>query len=357
MRTVGVEEEFLLVDRAGCPVGVAGVAADGVLVERELMEQMLETGTEPCLDADDLAQQLGQRRRTAARGAQGAGARLVALATSPLPASSSVTARPRYQQMLTEFGLTAREQLTCGCHVHVGVADDEEGVAVLDRIGPWLSCLLAMSANSPFWHGEDSGYASYRSQVWRRWPTAGPTDTFGSAGRYRAVVDGLIASGAALDEGMVYFDARLSHRYPTIEVRVPDVCLRAPDALLLAVLVRALVETASRDRLAVGPGAGHRAELLRASAWLAARQGLQGSLVNPLTLTRESAPSVVDALLAQLRPVLTEQGEWTLASRLWAALRARGTGAQEQRAWAPAGFEALIAAAARATVETSSRPF
>ncbi len=342
-------------DDAGHPVGLAGVAADGVLVEVELMEQMLETGTEPCTDAADLAEQLGQRRRAAARAAQDAGARLVALATSPRPATSSVTVDPRYRQMLAEFGLTVREQLTCGCHVHVEVADADEGVAVLDRIGPWLPSLLALSANSPFWHGEDTGYASYRSQVWRRWPTAGPTDPFGTAGRYAAVVDGLIGSGAALDAGMIYFDARLSRRYPTVEVRVPDVCLRPPDALLLGILARGLVETASRDGLAPGPAAGHRAELLRAASWCAARHGLQGSLVNPLTLGRERAADVVGVLLDQLRPVLAGQGEWELATRLWDGLRARGTGAQEQRAWAADGFAEVIRLAARATLETSAR--
>ena len=340
---------------AGHPVGVAGTAADGVLVELERMEQMLETGTASSALARDRAERLAQRRRAAARAAQDAGARLVALATSPQPASSSVTAKPRHRRMLAEFGLTAREQLTCGCHVHVEVVDADEGVAVLDRIGPWLACLLALSANSPFWHGEDTGYSSYRSQVWRRWPTAGPTDPFGTPAQYAAVVDGLVASGAALDAGMIYFDARLSQRYPTVEIRVPDVCLRAPDALLLGLLARGLVETASRGRLEAGPPAGRRAELLRAAAWLAARHGLQGPLVNPLTLSTQRAPDVINLLLDQVRPVLLEHGEWDLATRLWSGLRARGTGAQEQRAWAADGLTELIRRAAVATVATSAR--
>ena len=93
------------------------------------------------------------------------------------------------------FGLTAAEQLTSGCHVHVSVADDDEGVAVLDRIGPWLSPLLALSANSPFWQGKASGYESFRSQVWSRWPTAGPSREFGSARAYRDAVASLVATG------------------------------------------------------------------------------------------------------------------------------------------------------------------
>jgi carboxylate-amine ligase len=350
MRTVGVEEEFLLVDPEGRPVGVAGIAASGSTVQLELMEQMLETGTRPCADAAELADQLATHRRTAARAAPDAGAHLVALATSPLPTSASVTDDPRYRRMVAEFGLTGREQLTCGCHVHVEVADDEEGVAVLDRIGPWLPCLLAISANSPFWQGEDTGYASYRSQVWRRWPTAGPTAPFGSAAAYRSVVAGLVASGAALDEKMVYFDARLSSRYPTVEVRAADVCLRQQDALLLGIVVRALVETAARDRLAPVPEPGTRTQLLQAAAWRAGRSGVCGPLVHPLTLAQAPAAEVVGALFDQLEDVLVEQGEADLVAELWSGLLARGSGAVEQRAWAAAGLREVLDRAGEATM-------
>ncbi len=348
MRTMGVEEEFLLVDHEGRPVGVSGVAARAAEVDRELMEQMLETGTLPCTHAADLADQLATRRRRAARAAREAGARLVALATSPHPAGASVTPDPRYRRIVAEFGLTGREQLICGCHVHVEIADPQQGVAVLDRIGPWLPCLLALSANSPYWQGEDTGYASYRSQVWRRWPTAGPTGPFGDAEAYATVVAGLLAAGAALDPRMIYFDARLSPRYPTVEVRTADVCLRQQDAVLLAVLVRALVETAARDALAPGPGT--RVEVLRGASWRAGRWGLQGTLVNPLTGAPEPAADVVGALVAQLAPVLAEQGETGLVAGLWSQLRARGSGAVEQRAWAGSGLAAVLAGAAEATL-------
>lgn len=348
MRTLGVEEEFLLVDPDGRPVGVAGEAAGAGRVELELMEQMLETGTRPCRDAAELEAELATHRGRAARAARQAGANLVALATSPLPASASVTANPRYERIVSEFGLTGREQLTCGCHVHVAVAGPDEGVAILDRIGPWLPVLLALSANSPFWQGEDTGYASYRSQVWRRWPTAGPTGEFGSADAYADVVRGLVDSGAALDEGMIYFDARLSARYPTVEVRVADVCLRQQDALLLAVLTRALVETAGRG--ALPPGSGVRTELLQGAAWQAGRAGLAGPLVDPRTGSRAPAAEVVTGLLDTVRPVLVEQGEVDLVSALWTDLAGRGSGAVEQRGWAPAGLAAVVAEAAEATL-------
>ncbi len=107
--------------------------------------------------------------------------------------------------------------------------------------------LLALSSNSPFWQGADSGYASYRTQVWYRWPTAGPTEPFGDAAGYDRATARLLATGVPLDAGQFYFDARISATHPTVEVRVADVCLLARDAVLLAALTRGLVETAARE--------------------------------------------------------------------------------------------------------------
>ena len=362
VRTVGVEEEYLLVGPDGVPVAVAGAVIrsappsdddePGGDLEAELKEQQLETGTRPCTDLAELGREIREGRVRADSAARRAGARVAALGTSPLAVASTVTPRPRYRAIHREFALTAREQLTCGCHVHVGIADEEEGVAVLDRIRPWLPVLLALSVNSPFWLGEDSGYASYRTQVWHRWPTAGPTAPFGSAAGYRAAVDALVSSGAILDEGMVYFDARLSARYPTVEVRVGDVCLDADDALLLAALTRALVETAAREAASGRPPVAARAELLRAASWRAARSGLGGDLVHPVTGRPAPADAVVTALLAHVGPVLAEDGDLPLVRDLLAALHARGTGADRQRAVLAGGGDAaaVVDAAVKATL-------
>jgi glutamate---cysteine ligase / carboxylate-amine ligase len=153
--------------------------------------------------------------------------------------------------------------------------------------------LLALSANSPFWQGLDSSYASFRYQVWGRWPSSGPTEPFGTARAYRETVEQMVGTGTLLDPGMVYFNARLSGRYPTIEVRIADVCLRADDAVLIAALVRALVETEARawrdGRAVLQP----RTELLRLAAWRASRSGLDTALVNPVTGLPEQARIVV----------------------------------------------------------------
>jgi len=120
-------------------------------------------------------------RSLAAEVAGRAGARIAALGTSPAPVLPQLVREGRYLEMARAFGLTAHEQLTCGCHVHVEISSADEGVAVLDRIRPWLPVLLALSANSPFWQGRDSEYASFRYQAWGRWPSAGPTEAFGTA--------------------------------------------------------------------------------------------------------------------------------------------------------------------------------
>jgi len=157
-RSMGVEEEFLLVEPdtsrpkavAGTVLQAAGPGA-GTDLEGELQQQQLETNSRPCQSLEELYRELRRCRAAAAMAAGRAGAHVVALGTSPLPVEPQPLSTSRYERMAELFGLTAHEQLTCGCHVHVRISDADEGVAVLDRAGPWLATLLALSANSPFW--------------------------------------------------------------------------------------------------------------------------------------------------------------------------------------------------------------
>ncbi|GAA2457104.1 glutamate--cysteine ligase [Actinomadura vinacea] len=346
-RTFGVEEELLLVDPAsGAPRAVsdkvircarahgraplAGCCTAGIF-ETELQREQLETGTPPCTSLDELAVHVRDAREAAAVAASGADAAVAALATCPVEVHPSLTPSLRYRRMAAAYGLTADEQLTCGCHVHVAIASPDEGVAVLDRIRPWLPPLLALSANSPFWQGHDSGYVSWRQQVWWRWPSSGPTQLFGSAKNYRATVDTLLGTGALLDEGMIYFDARLSRRYPTVEVRVADVCLRSADTVLVAALVRALVDTAAREWRAEVPPDSVRTDLLRLAMWRASRSGLDGDLVHPVTHRAAPAREVIGVLLDHVRPALERYGDLETAERLLAQVLREGNGARRQR--------------------------
>ncbi|WP_104045470.1 YbdK family carboxylate-amine ligase [Arthrobacter sp. ZGTC412] len=206
-----------------------------------MQQDQLEVITRPHSSLEALAAEIRDGRAYADSLARLVGARIAALATSPVPVAPHAKRTDRYDALQEKFALTAREQLTCGSHVHVSVGSDEEGVAVLDRIRSWLPVLTAISSNSPFWNGTDSGYASFRTQAWNRWSSAGPTEVFGSARAYHSLVAALSGTGVINNPD---FDARLSVRHPTVEVRVADVCLESGDAVLVAALVRALVDTA-----------------------------------------------------------------------------------------------------------------
>jgi glutamate---cysteine ligase / carboxylate-amine ligase len=355
MRRLGVEEELLLVDPvSGVPAAVAGTMLGftrpgsaeepgvdlehGGEVAAELQQQQIEVDTRPAATLAELSELIGIGRRRAGDLARGTGARIAALATSPLPVTPETMPTSRYLAMVGHFGLTTAEQLTCGCHVHIEVTSDEEGVGVLDRIRVWLPVLLALSANSPFWQGRDSGYASFRSQAWNRFPSAGPTQRWGSAAAFHREVDLMVSSGVLLDRHMAYFDARLSDRYPTVEVRVSDVCLSVADAVLVAALARALVETAAAEWAEGRPAPDISAGLLRLATWRAGRSGLGEDLLEPFTLRPRPAHAVTEQLLEHIWPALEAAGDADQVSRGWRDLRARGTGADFQRSvWAESG--------------------
>ncbi|MDM7854984.1 carboxylate-amine ligase [Cellulomonas alba] len=354
MRTLGVEEEFLLVTPEGEPQAVAhavlrAAARDAAAVEpdepdepggaleKEFKQEQVEVSTHPRESLADLLDEVRAGRALADEYAQRAGARVAALGTAPQAVESTVLADRRAHRIRAEFGQTAREQLTCGCHVHVSVEDDEEGVRVLDHLRSWTPVLLALSANSPWWQGSRTGYASYRSQVWGRWPSAGPTSPFGDAAGYRALVDDLLSTGAVLDRGMLYFDARLSDRYPTVEVRVADVCLDATDAVLQAALVRGLAETATRADAV--PAQPPRVELVRAANWRAARSGLAGDLVSPVAWQPRPAADVIGELVDHVRDALADAGDLDWVERQVEQVLSRGNGALEQLTWRDEGAD------------------
>lgn len=340
-RTMGVEEELLLVDPIS---GIARPAGDDVVsaaggddkgaggVQHELKREQVELGTRVHHSMVEMGEDLRGLRGRLAASAERHGLRLAALATSPLPVRPTVTADDRYELMSRRFGMTAHELLCNGCHVHVAVDGIDEAVGVIDRLRPWLATLLALSANSPFWQGADSGYASYRQRVWSRWPSSGPSELFGSAQCYREAVEQMVSCGSAVDEGMAYLDVRASRQWPTVELRVFDVCLDVEDAVLLGGLARALVETAAWDWRAGRPAPPVRLEVLRAAAWRAGRFGLSGELVDPTTATTVAARTQVERLLAHATPALRAYGDLDAVAERLDGVLARGTGADAQRA-------------------------
>ncbi|EMY35123.1 carboxylate-amine ligase [Arthrobacter crystallopoietes BAB-32] len=345
-RTFGVEEELLLVDSvSSLPLAAAENAVRmheqnatldlegtaGFQVTLEVKQEQVEVVCPPQLTLEDQIHAIAHGRSLADSAAGQAGARAVALATSPHAVLPHLVQNPRYRKMSEQFGLTLQELLTCGFHVHTGVASREEGVAVIDRIRIWLPAILALSSNSPFWNGADSGYNSYRYQVWNRWPTAGPTEVFGSPNEYDRQVEALLATSVPLDKGMIYFDARLSATYPTVEVRLADVCMDHRHAAGLAAVIRALVESAARQwRSGVAAPAVTAAEL-RAWAWQASRSGVDGKLVDPTSGRPCAAGDVVAELLEFIQPVLRDWEEETLVESIVTGILRDGPGARRQR--------------------------
>ena len=351
VRSVGVEEELLVVDpETGTPVQAGPrlvrkvrsetastrlthppVVLDGSGMTGEFMRQQVEVGTSPRRDLSAVADQVREHRRVAGRAAEGEGLAIAAVGTSPIPATPAVSADPRYLSLLSTFRQVAGDQLINGCHIHVDTTSREEAVAVVDRIQPWLPVLRAISANSPFWNGRDSGYASYRSLVWGRWPSAGPTEPFGSVEAYEQTVDALLATGAVVDRGSLYFDARPSERYPTIEIRAADVCLHPDNAVLLAGLARGLVATLAQQWRDEVPVPLTRVALLRTAHWRAAREGLGGRLQHPLTHAPVPAREALSDLLALINDQLERTGDRIVLTEMVDAVLRRGTGAAAQR--------------------------
>jgi carboxylate-amine ligase len=336
--TLGVEEELHVVDlRTRELVPKAPEVLDQLEAAHysaELHRSVVETNTAVAATLDDLRDGIVTLRRRAIGVAESLGLGLVAAGTVPVVDLDSLPVTPtsRYHRMLDEYQMLAREQLICGAQVHVGVPDRDEAVSIAQRVAPALPVLLALSASSPYWMGEDSGYASVRSLVWLRWPTAGDSGVVTSAADHDALVADLIASGTITDPKMVYFDVRPSAHLPTVELRVTDSCPDADTVVLLAGLFRGLVLRARQDYRAGRPATPTRPPLHRAAMWRAARSGLEGDLLDlPRSPVPVPAAVAVERLVGDLRPQLEELGDWEQVFDLSVQALSRGSSASRQR--------------------------
>jgi carboxylate-amine ligase len=363
--TLGVEEEFVLLDPATGAVALAAPDLVRMLdqepgVQQELMRFQVEIATPVCTSLDGIDRELARLRQLAANAAAVLGCRLVASGTVPYraPGLAALTDQPRYQELARRHGALVADAGTCGCHVHVGVPSRDLGVQVLARLRPWLAPLLAITVNSPITGGHDTGWASWRYPLWSRWPTATAPAVWPDATAYDAAVRRLIAQGAAIDERAVYILARLSPRYPTVEVRVADVCLDTGTAVLLAGLTRALVATALAEVRRGTPVAAAPGHWVHAGLAAAARHGLTGPGIDPFTGQNVAARSLRSRLLDHIHPALSDRGDDQTITGLLHRLDEQGTGADRQRALfaaarsAPAFAEAL----ARATLPERRQP-
>jgi carboxylate-amine ligase len=338
--TFGVEEEYQLVHpetrelrpRAGRMMKEAAVEhADDM--QHELRLSQIETASQVCGTLGELREELGRLRGELIAAAERVGAELVAAGTHPFShwEEQPFTPTRRYFELATDYQQLAREQVIFGCHVHVGVPSPEAAVHILNRARLWLAPLLALSASSPFWLGEDTGYDSYRTNLWIRWPLSGPPGWFASREAYDRLVADLAHCGIIEDASNVYWDLRLPPHLPTIEFRVADVCTTIDEAVMIAGLCRGLAMTALADEAAGVPAPDTRPELVRAIQWEAARYGLRGQLVDLRKLHCDDAETIIAALLEYVRPSLEAAGDWPEIERLVRTVLGDGNSATRQR--------------------------
>lgn len=319
--TVGVEEEYQLV----CPrSGELRSRARDVLradwtdeIREELQSTMLEVGTHVCASAAEVEGEIRRLRFQVATAAAAEELQVVAAGLHPFSRwrGHRPTPNPRYARLMERFGRVMRTEHVFGMHIHVAIPPGHDRVRVMNRVMRHTPHLLALSCSSPMFEGEDTGFHSYRTILVRRLPNTGPPPRVGSEREFNAVAGALVSSGAAADQGTLYWSIRPHAEYPTLEFRVTDACPRVDDAVAIAALARALVAAAVQDRLpdedeALPSGAHH--ELHSTNEWLAARYGLDARLawvVPGRGVEGEPAREGLMRLLDRVGPVAEELGD------------------------------------------------
>jgi len=337
---IGVEEEYQLVDpQSGglipnCKEVMSAIRTepDGE-VQHELHLSQIEMASDTCETLADVRESLRNVRGILIAAARRTGAELVAAGTNPmpLPAESDVTPKDRYEQMADRYQQIARELFIFGCHVHVSMPDRGLGIDVMNRSLRWLPLLQAISANSPYWDGKDTGYMSYRRELWTQWPMAGPPPYFQSVGDYQQCIDDLLRCGAVKDESFLYWDIRLPTRIPTIEFRCADVMTSLEETVGFAGLVRGIVTQSISDIRAGTTARPIRTSVLRYAMWQAARFGVGGQLVDPETCDALPVADLVERLRRHVRPALQRSGDAAVVDQFLDGVVRDGCGASKQR--------------------------
>jgi glutamate---cysteine ligase / carboxylate-amine ligase len=338
--TLGVEEEYQIVDpktrelrsQAKSILGEAR-ATLGKAVQPEVLLSQIEIATPICHTLADVRSALTKLRGEVIAAAIHRNSRIVAAGTHPFShwADQRVTPKERYRGLILDYQQIMRELVIFGCHVHVGVSDRELSIQIMNRARIWLSPLLALSANSPFWLGEATGYASYRTELWGRWFTSGAPLPFASRAEYDALTQALVDTEVIRDGSKIYWDMRPSERYETLEFRVMDVCSTIDEAVMMAGLIRGIVQTCYEQALQDKPFPNVRPELLRAAHWRAARDGLDGNLIDVVAQKALPAAKIIEQLMDFIKPALISQGDWEEVCTIAHQILEHGNGAARQR--------------------------
>lgn len=343
--TIGVEEEYQLVDPLSGQLlpnckdvmrtlrlgnGPEEMSAE---IQHELHLNQIEMASGICGSLDEVNETVGKTRRLLARAARTNGCRLASAGTNamPLPEDDALTPKSRYRAMTERYQQIARDLLIFGCHVHVAIENREHGMGVMNRCRRWLPILQAITANSPYWDGEDTGYASYRRELWAQWPMAGPPPNFESFEDYETCIAALIQCGAIRDESFIYWDIRLPTKVPTIEFRAADAMTSIEETVGYAGLVRAMVMQASLEENARGSVPQLRPNVLSYAIWHSARYGLSNSLVDVSRNRRLPARELLRETMLELNGILERTPDRQYVDNFVERLLDEGTGADRQR--------------------------
>ena len=288
--TIGVEEEYLLVDKEtrglviDPPKSLIGECEElcGSQVTSELLRSQIEVGTKVCKNVQEAREDLARLRKIIIDVADRHGLAPVASSTHPFSrwAEQKQTEKDRYESLTTEMQAAARRLVVCGMHVHVGINDDALRIDLMNQLSYFLPHLLALSCSSPFWEGRDTGLKSYRLTIFDALPRTGIPERFASYAEYQRHIDILIGAGLIEDSTKIWWDLRPSGRYPTLETHIMDVCTRMEDAISLAALLVCQLRMLYRLRLANQRWRIYTPMLIRENRWRAMRYSFDEGLID-----------------------------------------------------------------------------
>jgi len=335
--TVGIEEELMILDADSLDLASAidAILGDGPASEQikpELLESVLEIATSPCASVAEAGAELAGLRAEASARARRAGLAIGASGTHPFARweDQRVVSDDRYRGLIRSLGFVARQELVFGMHVHIGMADPEETIAVANNLRPHVPLLIALGANSPLWRGEPTGLASSRVPIFRAFPRVGLPPRFDGWADFERRVEMLAEADVIGDYTYLWYDVRPHPRLGTIEIRAMDSQTRVEHTLALAALVQSLVKLLTEEFQAGGEILDPPWELLDENRWLAARHGLEADLLDPLTGRRRGVRELTEELLERLGPHAAELGCTAQLEGVRDLLRA-GNGALRQQ--------------------------
>ena len=333
----GIEEEYFLVHRdtrdlvqKEQPHLMSALkAALGDQVANEFLCSQIEISTPVCHSAHQARSELARLRRTVIELAGEHRLSVVAASTHPFArwSEQSVADQPRYHDIARDLADVGSRLNTCGMHVHVGIEDKETRITVMNRVRTFLPLLLALSSSSPFWQGRNTGLKCFRLAVTDAQPRSGLPEAFANWADYESTIALLCRSGAIDDASKIWWDIRPSSRFPTIEMRITDVCPRLDDAVTIASLFVCICRMLWRTRSTGGDA--HPLLLLNENRWRAQRYGIAGELIDPDRQKLMSCCVLMQELLAEIAQDGEAQGCTAEINRV-SALLADGTSADRQ---------------------------